>query len=184
MARRGAPNALTSALPNQSAAAVTVGGGTGDDANNADQEEGVAAPVVPATAVLTPLARFVSGLDEAFEKVRLDARRGKTAPGPARGHRGPGDPGPGCRAGAVVARHHHARRPRSGPGRRARPDRWRRDPRRRCRAPCALGGGGPHTAADRRPRTDPTPATPPRGTPPRRSPRSPRSASRPSPGRW
>ena len=71
----------TSALPNQSAAPVTVGGGTGNDANTGDQEEGVAAPVVPATAVLTPLARFVSGLDEAFEKVRLDARRGKTAPG-------------------------------------------------------------------------------------------------------
>ena len=71
----------TSALPNQSAAPVTVGGGTGNDANTGDQEEGVAAPVVPATAVLTPLARFVSGLDEAFEKVRLDDRRGKTAPG-------------------------------------------------------------------------------------------------------
>jgi hypothetical protein len=42
----------------------------------------VAAPVVPATATLAPLARFVSGLDEAFEKVRLDARRGATAPGP------------------------------------------------------------------------------------------------------
>ena len=85
----------TSALPNQSAAPVTVGGGTGNDADTGDQEEGVAAPVVPATAVLTPLARFVSGLDEAFES-RLDARRGKLHRA-MRGYRGPGDPCPGCR---------------------------------------------------------------------------------------
>ncbi|MBV8309686.1 MAG: hypothetical protein JO344_04715, partial [Planctomycetaceae bacterium] len=70
----------TDALPNQPLPSVTVGGGTRDDADTGDQGEGVAAPVVPA-AVLTPLVRFVSGLDEAFEKVRLDARRGKTAPG-------------------------------------------------------------------------------------------------------
>jgi len=77
----GSPNA-TGALPNQPSPPVTVGGGTGDDADTVDQEEGMAAQVVPATAVLPPLARFVSGLDEAFEKVRLDARHGKTAPGP------------------------------------------------------------------------------------------------------
>ena len=77
----GSPNA-TGALPNQPSPPVTVGGGTGDDADTVDQEVGMAAQVVPATAVLTPLARFVSGLDEAFEKVRLDARHGKTAPGP------------------------------------------------------------------------------------------------------
>jgi hypothetical protein len=76
----GSPNA-TGALPNQPSPPVTVGG-TGDDADTVDQEVGMAAQVVPATAVLTPLARFVSGLDEAFEKVRLDARHGKTAPGP------------------------------------------------------------------------------------------------------
>ncbi|MBV8382145.1 MAG: hypothetical protein JOZ63_06040, partial [Planctomycetaceae bacterium] len=76
-----ATNAVA-ARPNQPTPEVIVGHGTGDEAEDVDQEERVAAPVVPATATLAPLARFVSGLDEAFEKVRLDARRGATAPGP------------------------------------------------------------------------------------------------------
>jgi large repetitive protein len=77
----GSPDAA-GALPNQPSPPVSVVDGTGDDADTEDQEEGEAAQVVPTPAVLTPLARFVSGLDEAFEKVRLDAQRGKIAPGP------------------------------------------------------------------------------------------------------
>ena len=177
----GSPNA-TGALPNQPSPPVTVGGGTGDDADTVDQEVGMAAQVVPATAVLTPLARFVSGLDEAFEKVRLDARHGKTAPGPRR----PSQP-----------RRSWPRMPRWSGGRPSSPRSaaplrpWsagsagssapRPAPSMPRSTRCQRRGSAPHRRPPRRAPRRPPPH-PRSGTPARQSPRSARSASWPSPG--
>ena len=145
--------------PAQSAPPVTGGGGAGDDTNTAGLEgdrrgagrAGNSSPYAP--------ARFVSGLDEAFENRRLDARRGKTALGQCTAIAGQallaldaalerwrpvittlGGPAPAWSGGSAIV----------GAA-----------TRRRCRTPCTLRGGGPHTAANRRRRTDPAPATPP-----------------------